>query len=276
MAKQSLASKSGNVPAVAEPVASNPGHDWLPDAFKPQEGAIAVSSPAGGRSPYVSFVSTKGPAFSRIASFIPTLEDGDPVMIYPEPRRPIALTPFRFFLLKAFQHWSVVDSKGNILRTTLDPVKGKKDRAFAEHIETVLLVVVPDGLECARCTFKTTKVNAAHRAIETLEQLGRAERGENGEPSAADWYAMSPEHKVTQAAPVDWSRFSCTVKLRAGTGQTSGFDYVAATSIPLPATSADWLAIGNFFKDENKRKQAEECEESYQRRITGIKSKVEG
>lgn len=261
MPKQSLASKIN----AADPVDSNPGHDWLPATFQPEPNLPAVIGPSGAL-PYVSFVSTKGPAFARVAMFIPDLEDADPVLMWPEPKRPEKLSPFRFHLIKYFQHWSVVDSQGKIVKTTLDAAKAKKSREWAEHIETVLLVVTPSGLVCASCTFKTTKVNAAHRAIETLNQLADPE-------SREAWFAQSAEHKVTQAAPVDWTRFTSVVKLKKGVGR---YPYVAATSVPVPATAADWVAIGNYFKDEGNKASAEAVDERFARRVATIRAKIEG
>ena len=255
MAKQSLASRK-------EVVESNPGAG-LPVGFG-GESNIAVSAPLYQTNPYVLFVSPKGQTFAKIAQQIPDLQDGDPVLIRGD--KYTRLNPFRYYLIQAFQHFSVVDSLGKILETTLDPETAKNDKArkWAEHVETVLIVILPDGsLVPATCTFKTVKTNAAHKSIEELKAAEDID----------SWSERSPEHKASAVAPWPYARFVSTVTLKRGTSK-GGFAFVSANAFTRPTGLADWQALGENFKDDNFKKLCESVYDRFQGRVADIKSGV--
>lgn len=253
---KSLASRKEVVP-----VESNPG-TGLPVGFT-GESNIATIAPMHQRTPYVLFVSPKGQTFAKISQQIPDLQDGDPILVRGDSYT--RLNPFRFYLIQAFQHFSIVDGQGQITETTLDPdvAKEDKDRKWSEHVETVLIAVLPDGsLVPATCTFKTTKTNAAHRAIDELK-------------AAADvdsWSARSPEHKASSVASWPYARFVTTVTLKRGTAKRSGFAFVAANAFTRPTGLADWQALGDSFKDETFKKTCEAVYDRFQDRIADIKA----
>lgn len=256
MAKQSLASRKEVVP-----VESNPG-TGLPVGFGGD--LPAVVSPMYQRTPYVLFVSPKGQTFSKVAQKIPDLQDGDPILVCGDSYT--RLNPFRFYLIQAFQHFSIVDSQGQITETTLDREKAKADtiRRWLEHVETVLIVILPDGsLVPATCTFKSTKVNAAHKATEELRKAANTE----------EWAALSPEHKASAIAPWPYARFVATVTTKRGTSK-NGFAFVAANAFTRPTGLADWQALGDAFKDAEFKKLCEAVFYRYQDRIADIKTGV--
>lgn len=254
MAKESLASKKHREMV---PVESNPGAG-LPVGYE-GGGAVSVVQ-TFVRTPYVQFISTKGQSFAEVAAIIRDLQDGDPVL-----RRdnvpPVKLNPYTLYLINAFQHWSMVDNLGQIVKTTLDMKQGKENK-WTEHVEALLIVRLPDGsLSPARCTFKSTKTNAIHAAIKARAQAEDAEA----------WAALSAEHKESVAVPVAWARYVTTVTLKRGTAKTSGFAYVAANGFISPTGLADWKALAAAFQDATFKKLADATREQFESRVADLK-----
>lgn len=256
MAKESLASKKNREVTTVE---SNPGAG-LPVGYS--GGALAPVVQTFIRTPYVQFISTKGQSFAEVAAVIRDLQDGDPVLRR-EDVRPVKLNPFKFYLINAFQHWSLVDNLGSIVKTTLDPEQGTANK-WAEHVETLLIVQLPDGsLSPARCTFKTTKTNAIHAAIKARTQAEDAD----------EWGGLSAEHKESLAVPAVWARYMTTVTLKRGTGKASGFAFVAANGFVSPTGLADWKALAAAFQDGGFKKLADATRESFDTRVADLKSR---
>lgn len=239
-------------------VESNPG-TGLPVGFS--GGPIEVAAPLIQRIPYVLFVSPKGQTFAKVAQQIPDLQDGESILVRGD--NYTRLNPYRFYLIQAFQHFSVVDSQGQIVETTLDPEVAREDktRKWSEHVECVIIVVLPDNsLVPACCTFKTTKTNAAHKAIDELKVANNIE----------EWSKKSAEHKASAAVPQAYARFITTVTLKRGTSK-GGFAYVAANAFTRPTGLADWQALANAFQDAEFKKTCEAVYDRYLDRIVDIK-----
>ncbi len=248
MAKQSL---------VAQAQAPN----IVPSAFG--QTSIEVAGPQFVMSPYVVFAHPMAKTlYPKILSSCPGVEEGDPVLILPEPANPVHLNPYKFYLVHAWQHFSTLDNIGNIVKMTLDAEKARRDKDWKEFIETVVIVQTPTGLVPARCTFKTTKANAAHRGIEARVTA-----------AGADWSKKSPEHAASLAMPEPWMRFTCTVRLKKATGRGSGFNYVAATSVINPTGVADWQALKELFEDEKRAKLCAYVVDQYYQRVNEVKAK---
>lgn len=228
---------------------------------------IAVQSSIFQLTPYVTFVSPKGQAFASLSVQIPGLGEGDPVLIE-QGAPPLKLNPFRFFLTHAYQHWSVVDNIGTIIRSTEDREVAKENPPgggyWAEHIETVLFVRLPDRVVPARCTFKTTKTNAAHAAIAGLELASSPEFGDR-----------SPEHKAALQMPYPWARVVTEVSLSTRTSHSSGFRYTAAKGIVKPSVESDWKLFAAFFSDPKNVELAQAVVAAHEDRKDQVKSKEE-
>lgn len=213
--------------------------------------------------PYVQFISSKGQSFGEVARQIPSIQDGDPILV--RAKAATKLNPFRFYLAAAFQHFSMVDTMGCIVKATLDSTVARSDRAWQEHIEALIIVVLDDELVPARCTFKTTKTNAAHTAIKTLREIRE-------EPE--EWAKRSPEHKLTVKVPLDWARFTTTVTLKRGTSRSTGFNYVAANGFAEPTGAADWKLLADAMKDDNFNMLCDDTLRRHEQRISEVKQKV--
>lgn len=244
---------------VASAVESNLGSN-LPVAFGSSLSDVGES--AFSLSPYAVFASNRSPNFALWSQAIPGLNDGDPILIAGN-KPPIKLDPFRFYLVEAFQHFSVVDSQGNLVRTSLDPEAATADRELKEHIETCILVIHGNELTPARCTFKTTKTNAAHTARLAVLEAGK--------PS---WAQHSPEHKASLVCPVPWGRAIATVTLKRATSRSSGFAYVSANARVAPSGAADWTMLAAHLKDERFVRLCNDVKEQWAARNESIRSKA--
>ncbi len=217
---------------------SNPG------AGLPASMLAEVSHPVAPlfqQTPYVSFVSLKGSAYGKLAPFFPDMQEGDPILILPDPARPVKLDPLRFYLVHAKTHYSEVDQNGQIIRSTFNIDEARADRSLKEHVEGVVLVCLDTGLVPARVTFKSTKVKAAWTAINTHEAAKDTEA----------WGKLSPEHAATLVCPDPRFRYTTTVKMSYGNvSRSSGFKFTLATGFAKPSTVADWQAITKAFSDE--------------------------
>lgn len=246
-------------------VESNPGAG--PPANFPaaigDAGAVVMYDPLFQGSAYVAFISTRSSSFGKLAVHIPDLGEGDPVLILPEPNKPRKLTPFRFYFLRAFQHFSEVDNGGGLVRSTFDIEEARRDRKLLEHVETVLLVMDGSEMFAARCTFKTTKVNAIHVAQKTLKMA-----------QTADWGKQGPDYQATLGIHDPRLRFTTTVTLKAGVGRASGLKYVAANGVVKPSTAGDFSVVGKYLQDAKFIQSLDRVVESWEGRRREIEGKV--
>lgn len=256
--------------SLASRVESNSGIG-LPAGFSGSNGAVMeVGDPLFQPTAYALFVSQKGQNFGQMMVSIPDLQDGDPVLVEGPNAKPIKLNPFRFYLISAFQHFSVVDQQGTILKSTIIPayVKEHPEDKWNEHIETVLIAVVrgDDGVRLVpcRCTFKTTKCKAAYKALDARKQA----------ENPALWEKLSPEHKASLIATEPWARFTATVTLKRMTSKSSGFAYVAADSFVVPTGVADWKLLSEYFRDPKNHELCTAMTEAHSKRVQLVKGKI--
>jgi len=224
------------------------------------------------RTPYVNFVSNKSPNFGKLSVLIPDLNDGDPVFV--SPKATAKLSPFTFFLLRAFQHFSVRDTQGNIVKSlhgqdAVERAKSMSDRKdpmnrYDENIETVLLVPFGGSIIPCRCNFKGTKVNAAHKAIDTLRLIASTPEKFN---------AMGADYAASAAVPQAWARFKTLVKLRPGTSRANGFPYVAAEGVLQPAGVGDWQQLSSLMSDQKYRSMSDDVLAQHNETVESVKAK---
>lgn len=245
---------------------SNPGVGLpVPFATEIKSSEMKVHEPAVQNTPYVVFVSTKGSAFAGHKDHIANLEDGDPVLVMPDGERVHLAGRFKFYLVFATQYWAHVSNDGAIIRATFDGAEADGDKDLGEHVDTMLLVPNPVNgqLVPARCTFKTTKTNAAHSALATMKKAENADM---------EWYNKSAEHKATLAIPLVRHRFISEVSLKRGFGKHA---YVAANSKQRPVTIAEWNAAKAYLDEVAKTGPANvianKVVEKYKARIAEVK-----
>lgn len=219
-------------------------------------GEIKVHKPDFEQGTFAMFFDRRSGMSPRLTAAIRDLQDGDPVLVLPEPELPIRLQPLRFSLFAAFGYFADVDQAGTILSAGHE----KTEKLNREHVEAVVFIYLPERLVPARMTFKTTKCQAAHKAIAALKLA--AEPG---------WAKLSPEHGTSMMAPYPWSRFSVSVRTSTRTSRTSGFKYVAADADIRPTGVTEWKLIGDSLKCPGFVQELRVAVKGYDRRLEEVK-----
>lgn len=212
--------------------------------------------------PYVVFAQPKATEqWTEFATKLPGLQDGDQIMVHPEPGGVERLQPMRFTMMQCKQYWVSKDPAGNRLGASAEP--HVRQAGWAEEVLAACLVYVPrgGGVEAvpASCVFKTVKCPAA---LSVKLQIDAAEKPE--------WADQSPAHKMAFAAlakPFLRVVGSVTTGKRTSSG---GYGYVGARSIVSPATPAEWKAVKDLLESggvETLRKLADH----YRGRLSELK-----
>jgi hypothetical protein len=245
MAKQSLASRE-------------PGLTTLPET-----GPITVVRPLGEQTPYVVFAHPMSRVlWPKLSQAIAGLDEGDTVLVLPEPQRPVKLSPMRFMLLAAFQYWGRVTDTGELTAARTEPPTEDK-REWKEQIESVLLVFAENRIIPAGMLWKTTKCGGVHRAIDALKLAANLE----------EWGKQSADHKLTLAVPVVWGRFVAQTKLAgAKTAKGSGYTYRPATSLIFPTTAAEMKLLSDSFADDGFSAAMNAVQKRYEFRVSEVTS----
>jgi hypothetical protein len=220
------------------------------------ETAIALPNDIGGLAglqdqgssyesvPYVAFIHPLMKTYSRVQRDLPDADVGTPVVIPPKDTdKVIALTPFRFLLLRSWHYFAKTDQQGNIVEAIEGKDDARKQKGFGDYIETVVLAVLSDNsLLPARCTFKTTKASAYFKAKDAVLAAS----------NDSEWASRSEAHRQTLALKQPNLRVVHSVKLTSLTFKTGFSGHLAtSTSAPLSSelakvlaesvTDADWL-----------------------------------
>lgn len=222
---------------------------------------IAVVPPTVSRVPFVIFATPKSSLWGKVTAACPGVQDGDPVLMRPEPATPLRLVPFRFNLVNANQYWAVTADDGTLVKTFQEKpdVPGKID----EYIETVLLVYTADGIVCARCTWKNTKLPAIHLAAKALSLAATDE-----------WAKQGPDYAASVRAPKPFMRFTCSATPVVRTARTSGRRYVTTAGQIVPISTGDLEKLSAYFGDVESKPRMAQVAEHYARRLDEVKSKL--
>lgn len=214
-------------------------------------------------SPYVQFMDSRAGNYSDVIQKIGNVPAGTPVLIFPDGRvyrldnMQYWLTPFRF------QHWSVLDQKNTPLQSAVDVDKIPNDgKRWAEFVETVALVMTPDGIFPARIGFKTTKTPAAHEVYNSLNECIN---------NPDKWAAQSVDHATAMAIiPQAWLRMHGIVQLKTGKGD---YDYIQANATVKPTSAGQFATIVAALNHPDCKKLLQSCIEGHNERIEEIKKK---
>lgn len=264
MAKQSLAAAKG----IVEPAARSGG------LILPQAAPIAVVRGGFDTTPYIVFATSKSAKLWPVMSAaIQGLETDETVLLRPEPKRPVRLSPLRFHLLAAFQYWAQFDQadfRPNAAR--LEPPEEGTMREWAEQIESVVLAYHGEKLVPASIRWGKTKCGGAHKAIAALRNCSKVSEG-GIEGAFEEWGALSADHKLTQGVPVNWARFVAQCKVLGGkTSKTSGFRYAPSTSLIFPATAGELKIVSDSFADAEFVKSLDAVKARYEREVETIRA----
>lgn len=218
----------------------------LPPEFS--GGALQIE-PTKTIVPYVVFAQPKATdQWTDLAGKIPGLQDGDPVLVFPEPTPPVVLRPMRFTMVACRQYWVQKDPGGAVIGTSSES-KPRTDR-WNEHVLAACIVYVQRGSDVeavpASCVFKTVKCGAALSVKTQIDAAAKIE-----------WAEQSPAHKMAFASLAKpFLRVVGTVHMSKRTA-ASGYGYVQAKAIVAPATPVEWKALKEFIENDGSNKLRE-------------------
>lgn len=235
----------------------------LPEMFSASDQQVTdlvagVDQSGFGSMPYVIFATPKSERLwpLLVATNI-GVQDGDPVLVQPEPMKPIRLSPFRFMLVAANQFYAVYNQDGSLMKTLGDrkPVGSAENEEYGVNVDSVIVVFAEGTAFAARCNFKTTKSQPGERASEALRMAGTPE-----------WRKLSPDHHASLAAPKPWMRAVTEVSVIARTSRSSGRKYHQAVGRVGAAKASDWMAVDKMLRDPACKDVMEAVVENYQYR----------
>jgi hypothetical protein len=231
----------------------------LPDVFETTALDVIATKT---RTPYVVFAQPKATdQWTSFATKLPGLQDGDQVLVYPEPGPVVKLQPMRFTMVACKQYWAQKDGAGN--RLAVSATQKPKHEKWSEEVHAACIIYVQkDGSTeavPAGCTFKTVKCPAA---LSVKLQIEAAEKPE--------WAQQSEAHKMAFAAlSKPFLRVVGSVSINKRTSG-AGFSYTGARAIVSPATPAEWMALKNLIEAEDGKTKLAELASAYKQRLAEL------
>jgi hypothetical protein len=214
--------------------------------------------PTKVRVPYALFAQPKATdQWAELSSKLPSLQDGDQVLVYPEPDAPVQLRPMRFTMLGCQQYWVQRDGAGNQIGKASTEAKSRAEK-WNEEVLASCIVYVPRGGDLAAvpasCVFKTVKCPAVLSLKLQIEEAAKV-----------TWADTSPAHKIAFAAfQKPWMRVVASVSTNKRTS-SGGYTYVGARSVCSPATPAEYGALRKMLEDDGIAKLRTLSEHYHQR-----------
>jgi hypothetical protein len=222
-----------------------------------------ISTPEINRVPYIQFVYAKSKNYGAMLQKIPTLREGEPVLVLPAPANPIKLNPLRYFLLHASEYWGQYNTSGELVavsRTKPDDPQAKPK--WDQVIEAAVLVVLDDRLVPAQVRFKTTTCPAIYPAILAL-----------AEAKTGAWVKKGPEYAFTAKCDKPWARFVTHASRTERTNRERGTVYSCMEAQVHPTNASEFVLLSEFFNTEENVGLLNEVAAAYRKRVEAAKGK---
>lgn len=231
----------------------------LPDVFESTALDVIATKT---RVPYVVFAQPKATdQWTAFAMKLPGLQEGEQILVYPEPGPVVKLQPMRFTMIACLQYWVQKDGAGN--RVGISKTQKPRTDKWGEEIHAACIVYSTHSGQTeaipASCTFKTVKCPAA---LSVKLQIEAAEK--------VEWAQQSEAHKMAFAAlSKPFLRVVGSVSVNKRTAQ-SGFSYTSARAIVSPATPTEWLALKNLIESPDGKQQFADLSAAYKQRLAEL------
>ena len=208
--------------------------------------------------PYLVFAQPKAiDQWNLLIRTLGDVEDGDPILMFPEPTKPMKLSPLRFILAHSFQYWVTVDNSGKETGWFKEDGQGRKER-----ILTALYVLLPDDIWPVTCTFRTTKCGAVFACVEEIKASMEPDWIKGGEAFAL----------AVQACGRPSNRVVATVNVRGKTS-AGGSAYKLAKATLAPTGAAEWKLLTKLTTSE-KKEALDDMAKSYKDRVDYIRKQI--
>ncbi len=226
----------------------------LPTIFGQNTGITVVPR---FNTPYLIFAQPAAlDQWRELMQKFPDIEDGDPVLFFPEPEKPIKFGAVRCTMLAAQQYYATRDAGGQELQRFREP---GPDRA--ERIVSALIIYHEDRAIPCTCVFKTTKCGAAQKISSELERCQKPE-----------WVKDGQEFEMAVAAcSTPSARIVATITISGRTskqGKGKGKSYAATTATIKPSGPVEWKLLADL--QQNRRAELEAVAGAYSKRLSEL------
>jgi hypothetical protein len=198
--------------------------------------------------PYLAF--SQPAAREQWQTFVrhfPDLEDGDPVMVFPEPQKPVKIDNLKLTVLAAQQYFAVRDPAGKELERHF-----KNGPKRAERVWAAIIVYLKDQAVPCTCLFKSTKCGCVPTITAEIEAAGKPSWMENGTNHKLAYNAMS--------AP--FARVVGEVQIAGKTGKSSGLSFRLTKAVTRPSGPEEWALLSKVTTS-----QLHELAQAYSNRL---------
>ena len=220
-----------------------------------------VVIPEGTSVPYVKFVTTEK-ILADFRSDIPTVQLGDPILVSPEPAKPVKLGILKYFLLGREQFYAKYDSSGSL--TAYSATKPLKEARFTEVFETVaILFVGKDLLVPVSIRFKGPQCPGVTKAVAALD-----------EARTPAWLEKGEEYAATGAIEAPWARFTAsTVRGPQREGENGPYQTLEKVVI-APTSEKEYTLLRSFMSGADFKAVLKDTIEVFKLRVANAKKKA--
>jgi hypothetical protein len=228
-------------------------------------------TPTAAQTPYVVFASRKSAKWDDVKAADPTVNEGDPVLMRPEPLTPFKLAPFEFILIHGEHLWTINESAPPYRALEVSFTEQKDYAAgWCEAYEALVLVRVGKGYVPARVSAHRAQCAGFKIAAGCLQPMS-----EGGPPliMSDEWYRRSPAHKDTEKIAMLQARYINIAKPTSGTtrsGKNAGSVWrgMKSSQSPLTVEEAEQVVAAT------KTPAFEAVSAAYEKRVAELKAMV--
>lgn len=247
--EQSLAAQTGTLTA-------SPKFE-VPSVFmEPQDKVVGRFA-----APYISFAHKERPdEYGKLVGQFGVVNEGDMFLV--EGNKVTKLDTAKLSVLKVKQYWVEKDASGKVLKASYTEMP----YPWAEHMDVVVLVYLPDRITVANVNPHTTKCGGFKTLADALEECQKPE-----------WGDKSPAHRATLQINQPFMRFFGELTVASPqTSKRTGRPYRTTPCVIRPVTNVEVELLGTFSRSEEGAKQMKDAAERYSFRISEVESKLVG
>lgn len=209
--------------------------------------------------PYISFAhKERKDEYGKLVGKFGIVTEGDMYLI--EGDNTTKLDVAKLGIVKLKQYWVEKNAAGEVLRASFSEMPWP----WAEHMDSVILVYLPERVVVATANPHTTKCGAFKTLADALENCQKPE-----------WGDKSPAHKETLQIAQPFMRFFGEVTVaEPRISRKSGRPYRTTQCAVKPITNVEVKLLKALIESPESSKQLADAAERYTLRVKEIESKV--
>lgn len=210
-------------------------------------------------TPYLTFAhKERKDEYGKLVGQFGTVNEGDMFLI--EPSGTTKLDTVKLSPVKIKQYWVEKDPSGAVLKSSFT----EKPWPWAEHMDAVILVYLPDRIVVANVNPHTTKCSGFVTLSKALEECQKPE-----------WADKSPAHRETLQINQPFMRFYGEMTLSdTRISKRSGRPYKTTMCAIKPTTSTEVRLLKALVESPDSSKALADAAERFTFRIKDVESKL--